>query len=72
MILRGFGPVLLRNLFSIFQGGSGPPVPPLDPHMSLSKLIYVVSYLFAFCEVILLTLLRLMGVSIKFDTAKSE
>ena len=42
MILRGSGPVLLRKepyIFVIFQGGggSGPPVPPLDPHMQRTR-----------------------------------
>ena len=31
---RGSEPVLLRNpIFCDFSGGSGPPVPPLDPHI---------------------------------------
>ena len=34
-ILRGSEPVLLKNLYIFYfrGGGSGPPVPPLDPHM---------------------------------------
>ena len=34
VIFRGYGPVLLRNpIFVIFQGGSGAPLPSLDPRM---------------------------------------
>ena len=35
---RAAGPVLLRKpLFVIFQGGSGPPAPPLDTPMPVKK-----------------------------------
>ena len=36
---RGSGPVLLRNSIFLwfFRGGSGPPVPPLDPRLGLDN-----------------------------------
>ena len=44
---RGSGPVLVRNpIFLLFfrgGGGSGPPVPPLDPHMSINNLLEIQS-----------------------------
>ena len=43
LFYRGFGQVLLKTLhFCDFQRGSGPPVPPLDPHMQhLGQLLYI-------------------------------
>ena len=38
LFFRGSGPVLLRNpIFLSFSRGSGPPVPPLDPHMHVQQ-----------------------------------
>ena len=44
LFYRGFGQVLLKKpyIFVTFQRVSGPPVPPLDPHMQhLGQQLYI-------------------------------
>ena len=43
MILRGSGPVLLRNpiFFFIFMGVRDPAPPPLDPHMRIVNMTVI-------------------------------